>query len=110
MLFLLIIDRNDRSQIFLEIGFFKNIANFTGKHLCWVLFLIKRKTCNFLKKRLQHKCFSVKFVKNFRTPFFYRTHVAAFALTDYLSSKYIKAVSFSILKFQILKLSTEICT
>ena len=40
----------------------KNLANFTGKHLCWSLFLIKL--------RLQHKCFPVKFAKFLRTAFF----------------------------------------
>ena len=36
-------------------------ANFTEKHLCWSLFLIKLQTCNFMKKRLQHRYFTVKF-------------------------------------------------
>ena len=35
----------------------KMFLNFTGKHLCWSLFLIKR---------LQHNCFPVKFAKFFR--------------------------------------------
>ena len=26
--------------------------------------------CNFVKKRLQHRCFSMKFVKFLRAPFF----------------------------------------
>ena len=26
--------------------------------------------CNFIKKRLQHKCFPMKFMKSLRTPFF----------------------------------------
>ena len=56
-------NRKSRSQMFFEIGLLKNLANFTGKHLCWSL-------CNFIKKRLQHRCFSVKFVKFPRIPFF----------------------------------------
>ena len=36
--------RSSRSQIFFKIGVPKNVANFTGKHLCWSLFLIKLKT------------------------------------------------------------------
>ena len=32
----------------------KNFANFTGKHLCWSL---------QQKKRLQHRCFPVKFLR-----------------------------------------------
>ena len=35
------------------------------------------KTFYFIKGRLQHKCFPVKFVKFLRTPFFYRTHAVA---------------------------------
>ena len=33
--------RSSRSQMFIKIGALKNFANFTGKHLCWSLFLIK---------------------------------------------------------------------
>ena len=29
--------------------------------------------CNFIKKRLQQRCFLIKFTKFLRTPFFYRT-------------------------------------
>ena len=32
---------NSRSQMFFRVGVYKNFANFTGKHLCWSLFLIK---------------------------------------------------------------------
>ena len=31
------------------------------------------KACNFIKKRLQHMCFPMKFTKFLRTTFFYRT-------------------------------------
>ena len=34
-------DRSNRSQIFFKIGALKKFAIFTGKHLCWSLFLIK---------------------------------------------------------------------
>ena len=36
----------------------KNFAILTGKHLCW----------NFIKKRLQHRCFPVNIGKFLRTP------------------------------------------
>ena len=50
-------------------GGLKNFAHFTGKHLCWSLFLIKLPlACIFIKKRLQHSCFPVKFEKFLRTP------------------------------------------
>ena len=41
----------------------KTFANFTGKHLCWSLLQV----CNFIKERLRHWCFSVKFAKFLRT-------------------------------------------
>ena len=45
--------------MFFQIGFFRNLTIFTGKHLCWSLFSIK------LKKRLQHMCFPVNIAKFF---------------------------------------------
>ena len=54
------------TEVFREKGVLKNFAIFTGKHLCWSLNLIKLRPsgsclrdCNFVKKRLQHRCFSV---------------------------------------------------
>ena len=51
----------------------KNFANFTGKKP--VLESLPNKVaglniCNFIKKRLQHRCFSMKFHKFLRRPFF----------------------------------------
>ena len=43
----------------------KDFANFTKKHLCWSLFLIKLK--NFIKKKLQHRCFTANIAKFLRT-------------------------------------------
>ena len=60
--------RSSRSQMFFKVDVLKNFANFTGKHVYCSLFLIK--ICNFIKKRLQHTCFPVKFAKLLRTPFF----------------------------------------
>ena len=50
----------------------KNFPNFTGEHLCWSLFkkVAGLKLCNIVKKRLQHRCFPVKFAKSLRTPLF----------------------------------------
>ena len=59
----------DRWQMFFKIGVLKNFAIFTGKHLCW-------KACHFIKKRLQHKCFTVNITK-FKNNFFYRTPLVA---------------------------------
>ena len=58
----------DQKQPFADV--LKNIVIFTGKHLCWRLFFIKLKACNFIKKRLQHKCVPVNIVKCLRATFF----------------------------------------
>ena len=42
-------------------GVLKNLTKFTGKHMCQICFL--------LKKRLWHRCFPVNFAKFLRTPF-----------------------------------------
>ena len=47
------------SQMFFKVGDLKNFAYFTGKHLCRSLAL-RSKANNFIKKRLQHRCFPVK--------------------------------------------------
>ena len=57
-------NKSSRSQMFSKLDFFKNLANCTEKHLCWSLFSI-----NFVKKKLQLRCFPVKFAKFLRTPF-----------------------------------------
>ena len=44
----------------------KTFPNFTGKHLCWSLILVKFQA--FWSKRLQQWCFCVKFRKFLRTP------------------------------------------
>ena len=44
-------DRNSRSQMYFKIGVFKNFANFTGKHLCWSLFLIKLQARDYFYRK-----------------------------------------------------------
>ena len=61
-------NRSSLSQMLFKVDVLKNFINFTGKHQCSNLFLI-----NFIKKRLQHKCFLAKYADFLRTPFFYRT-------------------------------------
>ena len=48
---------------------FKNFAIFTGKLLCWSLFLIKLQSWRpaFIKKTLQHMCFPVNIAEFLRT-------------------------------------------
>ena len=66
---------SSRSQTFFKIGVLKNVANFTGRDLCWSLFLIKLQA---LKKRLQHRCFPPKFAKFLRTLFLQNTSGGCF--------------------------------
>ena len=66
--------RSRRSQMFFKIGVLKNFAIFTGKHLCWSLFLIQlqaqAQACKFIRKRLQHRCFPVNIAKFLKTASF----------------------------------------
>ena len=65
--------RSSPSQMFFKKGVLKNFVNFSGKHLCWSLFfniVAGIQTCYFIKKRLQHRCFPVKFAKFLRIVFF----------------------------------------
>ena len=69
----------------IKIGVLKNLAKFTEKHLHWSLFfnqvagvsvLIESLfwySCNYIKKRLQHRCFPVSFAKFLRTHFLQNT-------------------------------------
>ena len=67
--------RTSRSQMFFKIVVLENFAHFTGKHLRWRLALIK--IFKFIKKKLQHRCFPVKFYKFLRTTFFTETPLLA---------------------------------
>ena len=57
------IERNSRSQMFFKIG---------------VLGVLDLKACKFIKKRLQHRCFAVKFANFFRKPFLLNTSSGCF--------------------------------
>ena len=66
----------NRSQMFFKIDFLNNFVIFTGKYLCWSLFLIKLTPKT--PKRLQHKCFFVNIAKFLRTPFLRNTSGSCF--------------------------------
>ena len=58
-------------KVFYKKAVLKYFAIFTGKYLCWSLFFNKYaglQFCNFIKKRLQHRCFPVNIAKFLRTP------------------------------------------
>ena len=52
-------------------GILRNFAKFTGKHLYQSLFQegCGPEACNFIKKRVWHRCFPVNCAKFLRTPF-----------------------------------------
>ena len=64
--------QKQQSEVLYNKGFLKNFVNFTGKHPCQSLFWNKFIT-TLLKKRLWHRCFSVKFANFLRTSFLYNT-------------------------------------
>ena len=55
--------------MFFKINVLKKFENFTGKHQCWSLLSQSSgpQISNFIKKRLQHRFFPVKFAKILRT-------------------------------------------
>ena len=72
--------RSSRLQMFFKIVVLRNFEIFTGKHLCWSL-----QTCNFIKKRLQHRCFPVNISNFLRTASFIE-HLLAFKLNSWHAS------------------------
>ena len=62
-------NRNSRRKCTVKTVFWK-MSQFSHENICWSLFLVKLQACNFLKKRLQHMHFPVKFAKFLKTPFF----------------------------------------
>ena len=62
-------------EVFRKKGLLKNFTKFTGKRLCWSLFFneVAGLPATLLKKRLQHRCFPVNFVKFLATPFLQNT-------------------------------------
>ena len=63
--------RSTRPEVLCKIGLRRNIAKFTGKHLCQSLFFNKVADLptTLLKKRLWHRYFPVNIAKFLRKPF-----------------------------------------
>ena len=67
------ISRSSRSQIFFKIGILK-ISQYSQESTCVGSLYNKVagvKACNFIKKKLQHRCFPVSIAKFLRTVFVY---------------------------------------
>ena len=62
-------NKKQSPEVFYKKVVLKNFSIFTGKYLCLSLFLIKLRTfgSNFVKKRFQHRCFSVNIEKFLKT-------------------------------------------
>ena len=81
--------RGSRSQMFSKIGALKKFAIFTGKRLCWSLFLIKLldfRPGNLFKRDSQASVFLCAHCENFKYTFFYRTPLVAAFLASYCFS------------------------
>ena len=65
--------RSSHPEVLSKKGVLRNIAKFTGKHLCQSLIFNEvagPRSASWLKKKPWHKCFCVNFVKFLRTHFF----------------------------------------
>ena len=74
--------RNSRSQLFFKLDVLNNFAYFTGKHLCWSLFLLKRDSDTGV---------ILWNLRNFKDYFFYETPPWLFLSINkllYLSRRY----------------------
>ena len=94
--------RRSRPEAFCKNGVLRNLAKFTGKHLCHRLFSNKvagLRPATVLKKILRNKCFPVNFAKFLRTPFF-TDHLRWLLLILYLSLLCASLFKFSHLVFQ----------
>ena len=63
--------RSSHRRCSIEKTILKHFVTFTGKHLCRGLFFNKiagHQVCNFIKKRLQHRCFLANITKFIRRP------------------------------------------
>ena len=90
-------------------GVLKDFVRFTGKHLCWSLFLIKLQACKSIEKRLKHWCFPLHVSKFLRTPILITLLFSNLFVSDvfsqfFVNTKYIhKYVSLN-------KTLTKLCT
>ena len=67
--------RSSRLKMFFKIGVLKSFANFTGKYLCWSLFLknLQADGLKLYQKKTPTRMFSCEVCKIFKNTFFDRT-------------------------------------
>ena len=95
-----IIEWSSRSQMFFKIGVLKSSSIVTGKHLCSGLLLIKE--CNFIKKRLQCRTFSVTIEKFLRL---YSIFIIVLIIWQFFFMNSIKMQQFVVLVIILLVIS-----
>ena len=76
---------SSRREVFCKNGVLKNIAKFTGKHLCQRLFFNKVAglAWNFIKKESLAQVFSCEFCEIYNNTFLYRTTPVAASVNFY---------------------------
>ena len=62
--------KSSGSKMIFKISALKNFENFTGKHLCWSLFLIKLQAFRLYYSKTPTQVFSCKISKIFKNTFF----------------------------------------
>ena len=111
--YLYVIYRSSHPEVFCKKGVPRNFAKFTRKYLYQSIFYerCRLEACNFIKKQIRHKCFSVDFAKFLRTPLFaehlqwlllYLLLQKRFIVDARLGSKYAYGVDKNIETLQLL--------
>ena len=62
------LSRSSHSELFFKIGVLKHFTNFTGKHLCWSLFL--KRSLKVFKRRDSNKGLFLWTLQKFKTTYF----------------------------------------
>ena len=102
--------RSSHQRCSLKKVFIKNFTKFTGKHLCWSLFLNKvsgLRTATLLKMRLQQRCFPVNFVKFLRTSFLQNTSQRLFLFVIHLTVSFCEEVLYIYSNLLLLEILTK---
>ena len=76
----------------------RSLRNYSDK----ILLIKILKACNFIKKRLQHRCFPVQFAKFLRTPYFIE-HIRLLLLLYILTKHSVSLFFYSLLFCFVLK-------